>query len=201
MLPVNFQSALQVSDIQKYNGKNVEVNAITDLLFDSSKVVLVFRTVPISTSVEVKLRALLRKNLIIMKRIKRKTPNIILKLSRSLFLNNSESNEQYILNYLKIFDGNYVLVILEDFSHFLYFEKFFLLKLSKVNFSMFSFKISNQYFLTDSSYFKDLKSNLVRADYNFLCINSFFFFQVSVVRNFLFFFIFFKYKSELYKQL
>jgi hypothetical protein len=201
MLPVNFQSALQVSDIQKYNGKNVEINAIADLLFDSSKVVLVFRTVPISTSVEVKLRALLRKNLIIMKRIKRKTPNIILKLSKSLFLNNSESSEQYLLNYLKIFDGSYVLVILEDFSHFLYFEKFFLLKLSKVNFSMFSFKMSNQYFLTDSSYFKSLKSNLVRADHNFLCINSFFFFQVSVVRNFLFFFIFFKYKSELYKQL
>ncbi len=187
---------------KKYNGKNVEINAIADLLFDSSKVVLVFRTVPISTSVEVKLRALLRKNLIIMKRIKRKTPNIILKLSKSLFLNNSESSEQYLLNYLKIFDGSYVLVILEDF--FLIFcilKNFFLLKLSKVNFSMFSFKMSNQYFLTDSSYFKSLKSNLVRADHNFLCINSFFFFQVSVVRNFLFFFIFFKYKGELYKQL
>jgi hypothetical protein len=201
MVSLDFQSVMSISDIQKYNGKNVEVNTIANLLFDDSKIVLIFRTAPTSTSMEVKLRALLKKNLILMRRIKRKTPKIILKLNKFLFLTNSKYENKYIFDFLKIFDGNYILLILEDFSHFLYFESFFLLNLSKVNFSMFSIKIGNQYFLVDSLSFKLLKVNLIRNNYNLLCINSFFFLQLSVVRNFLFFFIFFKYQKEFYKQL
>jgi hypothetical protein len=201
MSSLDFQSVMPVSDIQKYNGKNVEVNTIANLLFDDSKIILIFRTAPTSTAMEVKLRALLKKNLILMRRIKRKTPKIILKLNEFLFLTNSKYDNKYIFNFLKIFDGSYILLVLEDFSHFLYFERFFLLNLSKINFSMFSIKIGNQYFLVDSLFFKFLKSNLSRSNYNLLCINSFFFLQVSVVRNFLFFFIFFKYQKELYKQI
>jgi len=201
MVSLDFQSVMSISDIQKYNGKNVEVNTIANLLFDDSKIVLIFRTAPTSTSMEVKLRALLKKNLILMRRIKRKTPKIILKLNKFLFLTNSKYENKYIFDFLKIFDGNYILLILEDFSHFLYFESFFLLNLSKFNFSMFSIKIGNQYFLVDSLSFKLLKVNLIRNNYNLLCINSFFFLQLSVVRNFLFFLIFFKYQKEFYKQL
>src|SRR3954447_991237 len=101
MVSLDFQSVMSISDIQKYNGKNVEVNTIANLLFDDSKIVLIFRTAPTSTSMEVKLRALLKKNLILMRRIKRKTPKIILKLNKFLFLTNSKYENKYIFDFLK----------------------------------------------------------------------------------------------------
>lgn len=196
-MSINFVDLLSDSEIQKYNGKSVKVVSLSNIIFDPHNVMVVFKTPAIRASDEVKLRAFLKKYGIVVKRFKRKNFAIMFKI-----LKNSEYFHGDIFhNFLQFMEGSGVVLVFEDLTHFFFFEKFILLKLLKLRFLLFSIKFNNQYFLTSSNVFSDTILNLKKYNYDLCYINSLFFFQNSVVRNFIYIFIYFKFQDHLYSFL
>jgi hypothetical protein len=71
-MQLNFVQKLSSLQIQKYNGKSVKINDFAQLLFDETKLVVVFKTGAIRASDDRKVRDLLKRNGIFVKRFKKK---------------------------------------------------------------------------------------------------------------------------------
>lgn len=195
----NFFSDLE---IQKYNGKSVEAYNLSMDLFDSSKLVLVF-FIPTISSLNIKLRSNLKKNLFVLKKIKPKVFLILIKLINTSFSNNIFF-KNLVLNVFKFFNvlnSNSFILIANDFSHFLYFEKFFFQYFLKYKINFFFLKIGIQYFFINSPYFKKIRLGLSNTNNNLCHLNFFFYFQYSFIKNFIFFFIFLKIQKDFFNKI
>lgn len=190
----------EFSEIKKYNGKSVEALKMSEFFFDNQKILVILRSAPTEANSELKIRSLLKKNSIILKKIKPKFFKIIIKILKNSKLFNSE----IILNFSIFFDLIYcndTVVILDDFSHFLYFEKNFLPKLIGLKFIPNALKVGNQCLFLNSQYYKSIKNELILGANDFHRLKSFFFFQFCFARNFLFFLIFFKFQQHFFLKI
>jgi hypothetical protein len=201
MLFVNLFRGLTIEDIQKYNGISVKMEELSSSLFNSSNVLVLFKFTPISASKESKLRGQLSRYFVTLRKIKKRDLKVFLKLFHFFNLHKTMFDAQFIDGFFRVLGGNMYVVVLRDFDHFLFFQRFFLSNLVKLKFTPLSIKYGNQYFLVNSLYFKNLNSYLVDRKYDLFRIKSFFFFQLCVVSNFLSFFLLFKFQISVYNCL
>lgn len=198
---INFFKELTVEEIQKYNGTSVAMKELSSSLFDSSNILVLCKFTSVSASKESKLRGQLSRCFITLKKIKKGDLKVFLKLFQFFNFHKTMFDIQIITEFFKLLNGNMYVVVLRDFNHFFFFQRFFLSALVKSKFILVSIKHGNQYFLVDSIYFKGLSSSLVNYKHNPLIIKSFFFFQVCVVANFLSFFLLFRFQTSVYNYL
>lgn len=173
---MDFLKELTIEDIQKYNGTSVKLMDLSLNLFDSSNVLVLLKFTSVSASQESKLRGQLNRGCIALKKVKKGDLKVFLKLFQSFGLHKTMFDARIIADFFQILNGNIYIVVLRDFNHFIFFQRFFLSNLIKLKFLPVSVKYGNQCFLVDSSYFKNLNSVLVSSKYDSLRIKSFFFF-------------------------
>jgi hypothetical protein len=174
------------SSIQKYNGKSVSFSSLFKPLFCDSIVVAIFKVSSLRVADEVQLRSLLRGKGIRMQRYKSR----YLKLFKRVLTVSANEDLGVVVNeFLRFMEGAAVVFLFDDVDHFLFFEKFFLLKLLKLRFSFYSLKVNDQNFLASSAFLKVSLALAKRPDYNLGHVKSFMYFQLLVIENFLFFLI------------
>jgi hypothetical protein len=187
------------SDIQKYNGKSVSISSSFEPLFSESNVLALFRVSPFRTADDVKLRSLLKSKGIHVLRFNSRQLKLFKRLVYGMY---SLEHINFIfqdlgfVNFFRFMEGSVILLEFDDLDHFLFFEKFLILKLEKYRLSFISLKVNNQYFSASSSFLKTALISVKSLDYNLSRIKNFSFFQFVTIRSFLYFFILMKYQTE-----
>ena len=97
--------------------------------------------------------------------------------------------------FLKFMEGSAIVLFFDDIEHFLFFEKFLLLRLLKVRFEFYSLKVNDQNFFVSSSFFKTTLALSKGSEDGLLRMKNLAYFQLLVIRNFLFFLISLRYQS------
>ncbi len=183
------------SDIQKYNGKSVAIPALFEPLFRESNVLAVFKVSSLRASDDVKLRSFLRGKDITVDRFKPKQLDLFKRVMHRAVSYTEILNDSNLGDFFRFMEGSVMVLGFEDIAHFFFFEKFMLPKLLKFRFSFFALKLNNQYFLTESLFFKKSLSVVKGSERNLKHLKSFLFFQLLTLRNFLYFIISFMYQT------
>jgi hypothetical protein len=188
-------NSLSFEEIQKYNGKSVKPIDLTNFVLNDTNVIVAFKTKSIRASDEIKLRAFLKKFRIFVKRFK--TRNIPF---FERFITYPLEKKLVFLNFLKFMEGSGVLFIFEDFSHYFFFEKHLTLRIEKFKFYPIMLKSNDQYIFANSVAWNSNMDLIKQNTFDMNRLISFNFFQLMVVRNFLYFFIFFRFQLVLYNR-
>lgn len=188
--------SLTTNEIQKYNGKSVKSKDLVNLVLADNKVIVAYKTSAIRASDDIKLRAFLKKYRIQLKRFKRKD---IVFCKR--YVSYPKEKSQHFFDFLNFMEGFGLILSFDDLLHFFFFENYLTPKLTKFKFFPVLIKNNNQYLFFNSDLFNLSKSLVDSSKRDLQLINSFFFFQFSVVRNFMFFYIYLKFQTSIYNKI
>lgn len=187
---------LTFEEIQKYNGKSVKPIDLANFILNDTNLIIAFKTKAICASDEIKLRSFLKKYKISVKRFKTKNISFF-----ERFTDYPLAKKLEFLNFLRFMEGAGIIFIFEDFSHYFFFNKYLVSRFTKFNLYPIMFKSGNQYFFPNSiSYEKSM--NLIKQNgFDFCRLAAFNLFQYIAIRNFLYFFIFFRFQYILYTKI
>lgn len=187
---------LSVTEIQKYNGKNVKLLNLVKFVLDDKNLLVVFKTNSIRASDDVKLRFFLKKYRIFTKRFKRKDISFFQR-----FVEYPSQKKTDFFDFLKFMDGSGIVLVFENLSHYFFFENHLFLKLAKFKFFPVLLKSNNQYFFFNSLLYNNIKFLVKNSNSNNNLVCSFPFFQLLTIRNFLYFMLILKFQFSIYIKL
>jgi len=190
-MQLNFVQKLSSLQIQKYNGKSVKINDFAQLLFDETKLVVVFKTGAIRASDDRKVRDLLKRNGIFVKRFKKKN---LLFFEKFFDLKNVAVPQLPTM-------GACLFMVFTDIDHFFFFNRHINSRFLRFSFFPFLVKNNNTYYFENSSYLNNLINVLNHSKCNLAHLNSLLFFQLLSIKIFLYILVNFKFQFLIYKKI
>lgn len=197
MLTFSFLEDMSFDEIQKYNGKNVQIESFANLFFSQNKILLFLKISSLSARQSFRLRSLLGTKGISLKKIKKKDALIGVKF----YVNKGFLEEEFINFSHKLFDLSLFSLVFDDFNHFLYFQNLLSDKLFKDRFFPVFVKINNQHFLIDSDNYLFLTRKLINFNYDLNLIKGSFLFSNIIYYNFFFFILYFHIQKHFFNYI